>query len=82
VSGFVLALGMVIPVSGWAMERFGAKQIWMFSRRPVPGQLGAVQPGAPWPATAGPPTRPGVLNALSIAVTVTGIVAICACSTR
>lgn len=31
VSAFVLALGMVIPVSGWAMERFGAKQMWMFS---------------------------------------------------
>ena len=22
---------MVIPVSGWAMERFGPKQMWMFS---------------------------------------------------
>ena len=27
----MLALEMVIPVSGWAMERFGAKQMWMFS---------------------------------------------------
>jgi hypothetical protein len=32
-SGFVLALGMVIPVSCWAMERFGAKQMWMYSAR-------------------------------------------------
>jgi EmrB/QacA subfamily drug resistance transporter len=31
VSAFVLALGMVIPVSGWAMQRFGAKQAWLFS---------------------------------------------------
>jgi EmrB/QacA subfamily drug resistance transporter len=31
VSAFVLALGMVIPVSGWAMDRFGAKQVWLFS---------------------------------------------------
>lgn len=31
VSAFVLALGMVIPVSGWAMERFGAKRVWLFS---------------------------------------------------
>jgi EmrB/QacA subfamily drug resistance transporter len=31
VSAYVLALGMVIPVSGWAMARFGAKQMWLFS---------------------------------------------------
>jgi len=31
VSGFVLALGVVVPVSGWAMKRFGAKQTWLFS---------------------------------------------------
>jgi EmrB/QacA subfamily drug resistance transporter len=31
VSAFVLALGMVVPVSGWAMARFGAKQMWLFS---------------------------------------------------
>jgi EmrB/QacA subfamily drug resistance transporter len=30
-SGFLLALGMVVPVSGWAMARFGAKQMWLFS---------------------------------------------------
>ena len=29
ISAYVLALAMVIPVSGWAMERFGAKQTWM-----------------------------------------------------
>ncbi|WP_300610855.1 MDR family MFS transporter [Trebonia sp.] len=29
ISGYVLALGMVVPVSGWASERFGAKQVWM-----------------------------------------------------
>lgn len=29
ISGYVLALGVVIPVAGWAMERFGAKQTWM-----------------------------------------------------
>jgi EmrB/QacA subfamily drug resistance transporter len=31
VSAYVLALAMVIPVSGWAMARFGAKQMWLFS---------------------------------------------------
>ena len=29
ISAYVLALAMVIPVSGWAMDRFGAKQTWM-----------------------------------------------------
>jgi EmrB/QacA subfamily drug resistance transporter len=31
VSAYVLALGMVVPVSGWAMDRFGAKQMWLLS---------------------------------------------------
>ena len=29
ISAYVLALAMVVPVSGWAMARFGAKQTWM-----------------------------------------------------
>jgi EmrB/QacA subfamily drug resistance transporter len=29
ISAYILALAMVIPVSGWAMDRFGAKQTWM-----------------------------------------------------
>jgi EmrB/QacA subfamily drug resistance transporter len=29
VSAYVLALAMVVPVSGWAMDRFGAKQTWL-----------------------------------------------------
>jgi len=29
ISGYVLALGMVVPVAGWASDRFGAKHIWM-----------------------------------------------------
>jgi EmrB/QacA subfamily drug resistance transporter len=31
ISAYVLALAMVIPVSAWAMDRFGAKQTWMGS---------------------------------------------------
>ena len=31
VSAYVLALGMVVPISAWAMERFGAKQVWLAS---------------------------------------------------
>jgi EmrB/QacA subfamily drug resistance transporter len=29
ISAYVLALAMVVPVSGWAMDRFGAKRTWM-----------------------------------------------------
>jgi EmrB/QacA subfamily drug resistance transporter len=29
VSAYVLAIGMVVPVSGWASKRFGSKQSWM-----------------------------------------------------
>ncbi len=29
ISGYVLALGMVVPVAGWASGRFGAKQVWI-----------------------------------------------------
>ncbi len=28
ISGYVLALGMVVPVAAWASDRFGAKQVW------------------------------------------------------
>ena len=30
-TGYLLALATVIPVSGWAVDRFGAKLIWMTS---------------------------------------------------
>jgi EmrB/QacA subfamily drug resistance transporter len=30
-TGYLLALAVVIPVSGWAVERFGAKVVWMVS---------------------------------------------------
>jgi MFS family permease len=30
-TGYLLALAMVTPVSGWAVDRFGAKPIWMMS---------------------------------------------------
>src|SRR5690625_3480496 len=31
VTGYLLALGAVIPATGWALERFGGKRLWMFS---------------------------------------------------
>ncbi|HEX8856834.1 MAG TPA: MDR family MFS transporter [Thermoleophilaceae bacterium] len=30
-TGYLLALAMVIPLTGWAVERFGAKPIWLAS---------------------------------------------------
>ena len=30
-TGYLLALSAVIPLSGWSVERFGAKRMWMFS---------------------------------------------------
>lgn len=30
-TGYLLALAMAIPVTGWAAERFGAKRIWLFA---------------------------------------------------
>jgi len=30
-TGYLLALAMVTPVTGWAVDRFGAKRIWMTS---------------------------------------------------
>jgi EmrB/QacA subfamily drug resistance transporter len=30
-TGYLLALAMVTPVSGWAIDRYGAKRVWMLS---------------------------------------------------
>jgi EmrB/QacA subfamily drug resistance transporter len=30
-TGYLLALAIVIPMSGWAVERFGARRMWMIS---------------------------------------------------
>ena len=30
-TGYLLALALVTPVSGWAVDRFGAKRIWIMS---------------------------------------------------
>lgn len=31
VTGYLLALGTVIPLTGWAIDRFGAKRVWLLS---------------------------------------------------
>ncbi|MBV8941370.1 MAG: DHA2 family efflux MFS transporter permease subunit, partial [Solirubrobacterales bacterium] len=47
-SGYLVALAVVIPMTGWASERFGAKQLWMF----VVGMfvLGSALSGLAWSA--------------------------------
>lgn len=31
VTGYLLAVGVAIPVTGWAMDRFGARPVWVTS---------------------------------------------------
>ncbi|MTD54550.1 MDR family MFS transporter [Amycolatopsis pithecellobii] len=31
VTGYLLAVGLVVPVTGWAMDRFGTKPVWIVS---------------------------------------------------
>src|SRR5580698_8998469 len=30
-TGYLLSLSLVIPITGWAVDRFGAKSVWMLS---------------------------------------------------
>ncbi|MGZ6838659.1 MAG: MFS transporter, partial [Blastococcus sp.] len=47
-SGYLVALAVVIPLTGWATERFGAKRLWMI----VVGLFvtGSVLSGVAWSA--------------------------------
>ncbi|HSP38336.1 MAG TPA: DHA2 family efflux MFS transporter permease subunit [Frankiaceae bacterium] len=47
-TGYLLALSTVIPLSGWAVERFGAKRMWMISLTLF--VLGSVLCGMAWSA--------------------------------
>ncbi len=49
-TGYLLALAMVIPVSGWAVDRFGAKRIWVISVSLF--MTGSVLCGLAWSAPA------------------------------
>jgi EmrB/QacA subfamily drug resistance transporter len=48
VTGYTLALAAVIPVTGWAADRFGTKRIYMWSL--VLFTLGSVMSGLSWSA--------------------------------
>jgi EmrB/QacA subfamily drug resistance transporter len=47
-TGYLLALSMVIPLTGWAVERFGAKRMWMLSL--ILFLAGSALSGAAWSA--------------------------------
>src|SRR5919201_4352779 len=46
VTGYMLAFASVIPLTGWASERFGAKRVWIVSL--LLFLLGSVLAGAAW----------------------------------
>ncbi|MFG2298598.1 MDR family MFS transporter [Streptomyces sp. NPDC048603] len=46
VTGYLLALSLVVPLSGWAMERFGAKRVWLAAQ--LLFLLGSVLSGLAW----------------------------------
>src|SRR6266702_2745222 len=45
-TGYMLAFASVIPLTGWASERFGAKQVWIASL--LLFAAGSVLAGAAW----------------------------------
>lgn len=45
-TGYLLALGVTIPTSGWSVARFGARRMWLFSLALF--LLGSVLAGASW----------------------------------
>ncbi|MBD0838367.1 MDR family MFS transporter [Streptomyces sp. TRM68416] len=45
-AGYLLALAMVVPVTGWAAERFGARRMWLFALSLFTGA--SVLCGAAW----------------------------------
>jgi EmrB/QacA subfamily drug resistance transporter len=46
ITGYLLSFGMVIPLSGWALARFGGRAVWMFSLSLF--LAGSVLSGASW----------------------------------
>ncbi len=44
VTGYVLALGIAVPFSGWLVQKFDGKRIFMGALGPVPGRFASVWP--------------------------------------
>jgi EmrB/QacA subfamily drug resistance transporter len=70
-SGYLLALAGVIPLSGWATERFGAKRVWTFAVAAF--LLGSVLCGLSWnlPSLIGFRVLQGIGGGLVLPLTVT-----------
>ena len=49
-TGYLLALGMTVPLSTWATARFGGKRVWLFSLAVF--LVGSAASGAAWNAPA------------------------------
>ena len=49
-TGYLLALALVIPLSGWSVERYGAKPMWMLSLFLF--VVGSALSGAAWSANS------------------------------
>lgn len=50
ITDYLLALAIAMPLSGWAVERFGGKQTWMFSLGLF--LVGSVLSGSAWSASS------------------------------
>jgi EmrB/QacA subfamily drug resistance transporter len=50
VTGYLLSLSMMVPLSGWSMNRFGGKQVWMVSVAIF--LIGSVLSGLSWDITS------------------------------
>ena len=45
ITGYLLSFAMVIPLSGWALSRFGGRAVWMFSLALFLAGLGRLRRG-------------------------------------
>ena len=50
ITGYLLAAGMAMPLTGWATQRFGAKRLWLLSLGLF--MVGSVLSGAAWDSTS------------------------------
>jgi EmrB/QacA subfamily drug resistance transporter len=71
VTGYLLAFVAVVPISGWASERFGARQVWMFAVATF--LIGSVLCGLAWnlPSLIGFRVLQGIGGGMVLPVTIT-----------
>jgi len=53
-TGYLLALGIAVPLSTWGLRRFGGKRLWMFALAVfLVGSIGSARSCVPahWPAS-------------------------------